>query len=319
MRLDPRLTPANGRVAALFLEGRVEAAAFVAGQARLVADPVVALRDQPDGKRERELLRGEAVTVFEERAGWSFVQAARDDYVGYLPSLSLRDGDLPDLRVSARATHAYGAADIKSPEAMALSFGSRLRGLGQEGSFTLTDAGHVPACHLVPLSHVETDPVTVATLLLGTPYLWGGNSAFGIDCSGLVQAACLVCGIACPGDSDMQAASLGQPVPEGAIPKGLPGAQARDDALSRARFEFRWEDQFNLSLDPETARSMHDETLPKEAHKTAHFCSMCGPKFCSMRISHDIRAEAQKDGMAAMAAKFREKGEVYLPAAEVAE
>lgn len=219
MRLDPRLTPANGRVAALFLEGRVEAAAFVAGQARLVADPVVALRDQPDGKRERELLRGEAVTVFEERAGWSFVQAARDDYVGYLPSLSLRDGDLPDLRVSARATHAYGAADIKSPEAMALSFGSRLRGLGQEGSFILTDAGHVPACHLVPLSHVETDPVTVATLLLGTPYLWGGNSAFGIDCSGLVQAACLACGIACPGDSDMQAASLGQPVAEGAIPQ----------------------------------------------------------------------------------------------------
>lgn len=219
MRLDPRLTPANGRVAALFLEGRVGAAAFVAGQARLVADPVVALRDQPDGKRERELLRGEAVTVFEERAGWSFVQAARDDYVGYLPSLSLRDGDLPDLRVSARATHAYGAADIKSPEAMALSFGSRLRGLGQEGSFTLTDAGHVPACHLVPLSHVETDPVTVATLLLGTPYLWGGNSAFGIDCSGLVQAACLACGIACPGDSDMQAASLGQPVTQGAIPQ----------------------------------------------------------------------------------------------------
>ena len=103
------------------------------------------------------------------------------------------------------------------------------------------------------------------------------------------------------------------------LAKGLPGAQARDNALSRARFEFRWEDQFNLSLDPETARSMHDETLPKEAHKTAHFCSMCGPKFCSMRISHDIRAEAQKDGMAAMAAKFREKGEVYLPAAEVAE
>ncbi|MDP3197686.1 phosphomethylpyrimidine synthase ThiC [Tabrizicola sp.] len=103
------------------------------------------------------------------------------------------------------------------------------------------------------------------------------------------------------------------------LAKGLPGAQARDDALSRARFEFRWEDQFNLSLDPETARSMHDETLPKEAHKTAHFCSMCGPKFCSMRISHDIRAEAQKNGMAAMAAKFREKGEVYLPTAEVAE
>ncbi|WP_334192309.1 phosphomethylpyrimidine synthase ThiC [Pararhodobacter sp.] len=97
------------------------------------------------------------------------------------------------------------------------------------------------------------------------------------------------------------------------LAKGLPGAQARDDALSRARFEFRWEDQFNLSLDPETACAFHDETLPKEAHKTAHFCSMCGPKFCSMRISHDIRSEAQKEGMAAMAEKFREKGEVYLP------
>ena len=97
------------------------------------------------------------------------------------------------------------------------------------------------------------------------------------------------------------------------LAKGHPAARLRDDALSRARFEFRWEDQFNLSLDPETARSFHDETLPKEAHKTAHFCSMCGPKFCSMRISHDIRAEAQKEGMEAMARKFREGGQLYVP------
>ncbi len=100
------------------------------------------------------------------------------------------------------------------------------------------------------------------------------------------------------------------------LAKGLPGAQLRDDALSRARFEFRWEDQFNLSLDPDTAREFHDQTLPKEAHKVAHFCSMCGPKFCSMRISHDIRAEAQKDGLEAMAAKFREGGELYVPVKE---
>ena len=96
------------------------------------------------------------------------------------------------------------------------------------------------------------------------------------------------------------------------LAKGHPAAQLRDDALSRARFEFRWEDQFNLSLDPETARALHDETLPKEAHKLAHFCSMCGPKFCSMRISHDLRAEAQKEGMQAMAAKFRAGGDLYL-------
>ena len=97
------------------------------------------------------------------------------------------------------------------------------------------------------------------------------------------------------------------------LAKGHPAARIRDDALSRARFEFRWEDQFNLSLDPDTARSMHDETLPKEAHKVAHFCSMCGPKFCSMRISHDLRAEAQQEGMKKMAEKFREGGDLYMP------
>lgn len=105
------------------------------------------------------------------------------------------------------------------------------------------------------------------------------------------------------------------------LAKGHPGAQAWDNALSRARFEFRWEDQFNLGLDPETARQYHDETLPKEAMKTAHFCSMCGPKFCSMKISQDIRAaaEAQNDvalaeaGMAEMSEKFRAGGgEVYI-------
>ncbi|TCA43203.1 phosphomethylpyrimidine synthase ThiC [Rhizobium leguminosarum bv. viciae] len=97
------------------------------------------------------------------------------------------------------------------------------------------------------------------------------------------------------------------------LAKGHPAARVRDDALSRARFEFRWEDQFNLSLDPETARSFHDETLPKEAHKVAHFCSMCGPKFCSMRISHDIRAEAQREGLQAMTAKYRDGGDLYMP------
>ena len=100
------------------------------------------------------------------------------------------------------------------------------------------------------------------------------------------------------------------------LAKGHPAARIRDDALSRARFEFRWEDQFNLSLDPETARAFHDETLPKEAHKLAHFCSMCGPKFCSMRISHDIRAEARSEGMAEMARKYRQGADLYVPAAE---
>src|SRR5580692_2463776 len=101
------------------------------------------------------------------------------------------------------------------------------------------------------------------------------------------------------------------------LAKGHPGARDRDDAVSRARFDFRWEDQFNLSLDPDTACAFHDQTLPKEAHKVAHFCSMCGPKFCSMRISHEVRAEAKAQGMKEMSDKFRAVGgEIYVPAAE---
>jgi phosphomethylpyrimidine synthase len=101
------------------------------------------------------------------------------------------------------------------------------------------------------------------------------------------------------------------------VAKGHPGAQAWDDALSRARFEFRWEDQFHLALDPDTARAFHDQTLPKEAHKVAHFCSMCGPKFCSMQLSHELRDSAQK-GMAEMSQEFRKRGaEIYQPQAPV--
>jgi phosphomethylpyrimidine synthase len=124
----------------------------------------------------------------------------------------------------------------------------------------------------------------------------------------------------------------------GDLAKGHPAAQLRDDALSRARFDFRWEDQFNLGLDPDTARLYHDETLPKDAHKVAHFCSMCGPKFCSMKITQDLRAEvlAMSDeqraalgaataesetqrlqGMAGKSAEFLEKGgQLYVQAAE---
>lgn len=100
------------------------------------------------------------------------------------------------------------------------------------------------------------------------------------------------------------------------LAKGHPAAQIRDDAVSKARFDFRWLDQFHLSLDPDTALALHDETLPKQAHKVAHFCSMCGPKFCSMKISHDIRdaaAQSKEDGMAEMSEKFQKLGgEVYV-------
>jgi phosphomethylpyrimidine synthase len=111
------------------------------------------------------------------------------------------------------------------------------------------------------------------------------------------------------------------------LAKGHPAAKAHDDALSRARFEFRWRDQFNLSLDPETAEQYHDQTLPAEGAKTAHFCSMCGPKFCSMKITQEVRDFAKlqeqkaattdaESGMAEMSKRFHDEGgELYLPAA----
>ena len=219
MTADPRITPANTRVAALSLKGQVAAASYVTGWTRFVATPLAPLCERPDGPRMREVWRGAAVTVFEDHAGWSFVQAVRDGYVGYMRSDTLHEGPAPDAFVNARATHAYSAADIKTPEILSLGFGSRIKALQSEGRFTLTDAGYIPSCHLAPLGTLAGDPVTVATLLLGTPYLWGGNSAFGIDCSGLVQAACHACGIDCPGDSDMQASDLGQRVTDNSMPR----------------------------------------------------------------------------------------------------
>jgi phosphomethylpyrimidine synthase len=113
------------------------------------------------------------------------------------------------------------------------------------------------------------------------------------------------------------------------VAKGHPGARARDDALSKARFEFRWTDQFNLGLDPDTARDFHDETLPKDASKVAHFCSMCGPKFCSMKITQEVRdfaarqgvseGDAIAEGMAQKSAQFKAGGaELYIPIAPAA-
>lgn len=103
------------------------------------------------------------------------------------------------------------------------------------------------------------------------------------------------------------------------LAKGHPGAQIRDNAMSKARFEFRWEDQFNLALDPDTARAYHDETLPQASGKVAHFCSMCGPKFCSMKISQEVRDyAAQKEaGMEQMSEAFRAHGSELYHSAEV--
>jgi hypothetical protein len=208
--MDRRTTAANGRVAAAELEGVVEAAAYVAGTPAFVATPVLDMLKSPSGPRDRQLLLGAKVRVLEDREGWSFVQAA-DGYVGYLASnaLDARAAE-PNHRVIARATHAYERGDFKSPYRASLPFGAAVAVSRINGRYAETSLGFIPLVHLRPLADLFPDPVEVARLHLGTPYLWGGNSTFGLDCSGLVQAALLACGIPCPGDSDMQSREVGQ-------------------------------------------------------------------------------------------------------------
>lgn len=207
---DRRLTPANGRVAAAHLRGQVAAARYVQGEAAEVAAPVADLLAAPEGARDRQLLLGEAVTVYERRGGWAFVQAAKDGYTGYVAEAALGPPGMPTHRVAARATHLYPAPEMKTRERMGLSHGVRLEVTGEAGRFVETPLGFVPRVHVAPLETPEADPVAVAERFLGAPYLWGGNAAFGIDCSGLVQAALTACAIACPGDTDMQE-GLGAP------------------------------------------------------------------------------------------------------------
>jgi cell wall-associated NlpC family hydrolase len=182
---------------------------------RLIDWPLVDLRRAPEGARDRQLLMGEAVQLVGVRGAWAEVAALRDGYPGYVPEAALTTGTVTH-RTSARATHAYSAPDFKSPERVSLSHGARLDVLSEQGRFAETPQGYVPRAHLAPLDQCETDPVSVAEIFLGTPYLWGGNSAFGIDCSGLVQAGCLACGLPCPGDSGDQESALGEALPEGA-------------------------------------------------------------------------------------------------------
>lgn len=179
-------------------------------QLRQVAVPVADIRDRPGGARQRQLLFGEPVQPLEDKGPQVRVVAKRDGYEGWMERANLGPIMAATHRVTGLATHLYSAADIKSPELGSLSFGSQLTIVDRDGPFSRTHTGaYVPSAHISPVVKRFSDPVDVAELFLGTPYLWGGNSRLGIDCSGLVQIACIACGIPCPGDSGDQAAQLG--------------------------------------------------------------------------------------------------------------
>lgn len=215
--MDRRLTPFSGRVAAEALRGQVAAEAFVVPEPRQVTDNPF-LCAEPAGKRDRQLLTGDDFAVIERHAGWAFGQAGKDGYCGWLPEAALVAPVVPTHRVAARTSWLMPEPSVKPVALADLHFGARLRWLGEEGKWARVavagQEGWLPKVHLRALDRPETDPTAVLRLFEGTPYLWAGNTGFGIDCSGLVQAALLACGVDCPGDSDLQEQALGRPLPE---------------------------------------------------------------------------------------------------------
>ena len=209
---DRRRHFANERVADAALRGAVAAASFVAPEPRRVAVFASFIHAGPGGRRDRQLLFGDRFDVIEDRAGWSFGRAAKDGYVGYVAAADLGPAAEPTHVVRLRHTYLYPAPDFKLPPLARLPFGGRIRVDEVAGDWARTADGHLRAGHLRPIGRPVDDPVAVAETFLGTPYLWAGNTGDGIDCSGLVQVACLACGIACPGDSDEQVA-LGEALP----------------------------------------------------------------------------------------------------------
>jgi cell wall-associated NlpC family hydrolase len=202
---DPRLTPARGDLAAKYLEGKVEADRFVTGEEFEVVAPIAAVREQPSSNAMlmTESLRGERVTVYDRNGeGWAWGQLNGDGYVGWLPDAALmKPTAAPTHKVGALRTFAFPGPSIKLPPVDTLVL----------GSFAMTrDGSFLPKAHLAPLDHREPEFVAVAERFAGTPYLWGGKSSLGIDCSGLVQVSLTAAGTVCPRDSDMQQAGLGR-------------------------------------------------------------------------------------------------------------
>lgn len=175
-----------------------------------IAKPVVDLLRGPDGARDRQLLLGDLCDVITCDGGWIKVRAEKDGYEGFVTQDALAPQQQATHRVSTLATHAYTDANMKSPDLLSLSFGSLITARAETDAFVETEFGHIPKQHLAPADSLASDPVAVAEMFLGTPYLWGGNSRLGLDCSGLVQAGLLACGIACPGDSGDQEREVGQ-------------------------------------------------------------------------------------------------------------
>jgi cell wall-associated NlpC family hydrolase len=212
---DPRLTPARPDLAAKYLEGKVKAERFVTGEEFGVIAAVAPLREAPfaDAMMSTQALKGERITVYDRNGeGWAWGQLNNDGYVGWVADVALaKPAVAPTHKVTAIRTFAFSGPSIKLPPIDTLVMGTTLAIVRDDGPFVVTQDGlYLPRPHVGPVDQYEDDFVAVAEQFLGTPYLWGGKSSLGIDCSGLVQIALNAAGTGCPRDSDMQQDGLGR-------------------------------------------------------------------------------------------------------------
>lgn len=239
------------------LRGVVEAPRFVLGERMQVGSRSAAVRRLPraDAGLDTEALKGEIVTVFDQAEGWAWVQLERDHYVGYLPSQALSPTILtPTHRVTALRTFVYPAPDMKVPPIDWLSLNAVVTAGEKRGRFVeIGDGGFVFLEHLRPANVTARDFVAIASRFQGTPYLWGGRTSLGLDCSGLIQLALEAAGVVCPRDTDMQQAELGKPVDD-------LGPRKRGDLVF-------WKGHVGVMLDP-------DRLLHANAH---HMLTMIEP------------------------------------------